>query len=276
MARTRPRRGSACGAGAADVAGSVRARVAGRYRRGLLVAGGFRRARLRPQPGGRPRGRDRVRPVERRAPLAAGLPGALCPERHRSGWHAGSVRDAGGRRWARIHAGRGRHPLELGRGVGRAALAERLLRVGAGDRPVLRHIGLAARRRWDADRPGRQRRRRRPRAGAGSGDRRGGMGLARRRPRIRIADRGRDRGAAPSGYADRVVGRRARRGARRTALERAVHRRMAREHRDTRLDRRALGGLRSPPGDARVRDPSRRTTAGRPLLPGATGGSRCT
>ena len=267
MARTGTRRGRSGLADDRGLARSVRQRLAGRDRRGLLFAGGFRRARLRPQPGGRRRGRDRVRPVERRAPVAPGLPGALRAEHHRSGRSAGSVRDAGGRWWSPVYAGRGRHPVELGRGVGRAALAERLLRVGAGDGPVLRHRRLAARRRRDVDRAGRQRRRGRARARAGPGDGRGDLGLARRRPWICVADRGRDRGAAPDCDADRIVGRRARRGERRAALERTVHRRMAREHHDPGLDRRAPGGLRSP----RSRSVAR-TTAGGRLPRGATRG----
>ena len=258
LARPGPRRGGARGAGVAGVAGGVRPRLAGRNWRGLLLARGLPRPGLRAQPARRRRGRDRTRPVERGATVAARLPGALRPEHHRSGRSSGTVRDAGRRRRARVHIGRGRDSVELGRGVRRPGLAERLLGIRAGDGSVLRHVGLAARRRRHADRAGRQRRRRWPRARPRSGNRRRDLVVARRGSRLCVADRGRDRGAAAGGDADRIVDSRSRCRERRVPVERAVHRRMAREHHDAGLDRHAPGGLGSPPGDARVRSPARR------------------
>ena len=152
MARAPAERGRAGRAGAAGVARGVRPRLAGRDRRGLLLAGGLRGARLRPQPARRPRDRDRARPRDRRAAVAARLPGALRAEHHRADRAAGSVRDAGRRRRTRVHPGRRRHSVELGRGVRRPRLAERLLGVGTCDGSLLRHRGLAARRRGPAAR----------------------------------------------------------------------------------------------------------------------------
>ena len=178
MARPDARRRRRGGRRAADVAGVGDARLAGRSRRRLLVAGRRRRPRVRAQPPRSRRARHRDRSRDRQGAVAAEVPRRRSPRTstpmHMAKGPNSTPLVAGGRVYTLGVTG----VLSAWRVAdGTLAWRKDYSRVGRHVEAVLRHGDVAAARGRLPDRAGRQRRARRPRDGARSGDRRRALDL---------------------------------------------------------------------------------------------------